>query len=143
MSKILLGGVEMCEHGLGHDVQNSWGGWAGSFGVGGVGLFNHSITIKRDGGAPVYGITTFTGYSAPSTIPGIGGAIWIDGAFYGVVWGGEYPGSGSTHWPHTFEWWTPPLAKGAHTLNAGAYVINPTWVFDANDGGVSICWEHP
>jgi hypothetical protein len=142
MSKVLLGGVEMCEHGLGHDAQNSYGGWSGSFGVGGVVLFNHSITIKRDGGAPVYGITTFTGYAAASTIPGIGGGLWVDNVWQGQ-WGGEYPGQGSCHWPHTFEWWTAPLAKGAHAIATGVYVFVTTWVFDANDGGVSICWEHP
>jgi hypothetical protein len=143
MSKTLLGGVEMCEHGLGQQLINTWGGWAGTFGgPAPVGLFNHSITIERDGGAPVYGITTFSGYVAASTISAVGGATWVDGVFQ-QAWGGEYPGSGSTHWCHTFLWWTGVLAKGAHTINTGAYVYNNPWVFDSNDGGTSMCWEHP
>ena len=139
-SPVLLGGTQVVEHGLGVDLRNTWGGWSGNFGVGGIALFTHSITIKNPNGAYVYGFTCMTSW-APSGGQVYGG-LWIDGPYSGS-WGGQaYPYVGY-HTAQSWEWWTGTLAPGAHTIVTGLYVINNSVTFDGNDGGTSVCWENP
>ena len=139
-SPILLGGTQVAEHGLSVDQQNTWGGWSGTFGVGGIALFTHGITIKNPKGAYVYGFTTMTSWAQNGGQ--VYGGLWIDGT-YTSSWGGQaYPYVGY-HTAQSWEWWTGALAPGSHTLVTGLYVINNTVTFDGNDGGTSLCWEQP
>lgn len=141
VSPILLGGAQVSEHGLGKDVQNTWGGWAGAFGVGPCSLFLHNITIKNPNGAAVYGYTTMTSYTN-TFASSIYGGLWIDGV-YNASFGGQFYPYASYHTAQSYEWWTGILAPGAHTINTGIYVAGGVAIFDGNDGGTSICWEHP
>jgi hypothetical protein len=132
----------MCEHGLGDDVRDSQGAWAGTFNAGaGVGLFSHTPVIKNPNGAPVHGHTTLTCYSNTG-FSWVAGATWVDGV-YQQSWGHLLYGQLSYHTRHTFSWWTGTLAPGQHTVQTGILVGAGTTTFDSNDGGTSCCWEHP
>jgi hypothetical protein len=141
-SPISLGGVQVAEHGLAAPgVDNRWGGWAGTFGVGAVSLFIHSFTIKNPNGAAMYGYTCMTSYTTIFAAS-VYGAVWIDGV-YTSAWGNEFYPRSSYHTPQSFAWWTGILSPGAHTINTGLYVAGGNAIFDGTDGGTSMCWEHP
>lgn len=140
-SPVLLGTTQVSERGLANHATNTWGSWAGTFGVGGVALFLHSFTIRNPNGAPVYGFTTMSSYTT-TFASAIYGGLWVDGV-YTTSYGAQFYPYASYHTAQSYEWWTGTLSPGAHTINTGLYVSGGTCTFDGSDGGTSICWEHP
>lgn len=146
---IILGGTNMSQKPLSYHGINVSTGWSGSWGAGTyVQLFSHAITIKTPGGRPVYGNTIYSCYTnvdyvlTDATATLMRGATWIDGAIYST-WNRQTIFYRGTHFQVGYQWWTPVLAQGAHTIVAGLYVDRNSAVMDGNDGGNSICWEQP
>jgi len=140
-SEIILGGTQVCEHGLGLGGANTWGGWSGTYGAGVfVTLANVSLTVSDGAGSYVSGAATLTCYTG---VPGttFQGATEVDGGGP-TVWGLQFFNNASEHTPWSFNWYAF-LTPGSHSILVGIYVNGGTVTFDANDGGTFISLERP
>jgi len=142
-SEIILGGLQACERPLGYDVQNTWGGWSGTYTAFFVNLFNHTITIKNPNGAYALGQTSFTSYC--SGISNVQGMVETNSQIvHGVSWGKMYYAYASYHERFTYVWYSDFLTPGTHSFQAGIFVSSGSSItFDSNDGGTSSLWEVP
>lgn len=148
-SPILLGNTPILRHGLGaqgSNVNAPGGGWAGTFGVGWVLLFQWTFSITHPDGAVAYGRCCWNCYSAVagSTIEGCaqidgGGLVGYGKHFFnnpsGQVWNQFCFSFNSNPWGR--------LSQGAHTINTGVYVLGGQCTFDSNSGGTAIGFEVP
>lgn len=141
-SPILLGSTQMCEHGLGSNCDNTWGGWSGSgYGVGYVQLFSTTIAVKN--GSPTPWVFGSVDLSCWTSVAGskIQGQVNVDGGG-ATNFGLFYFNTTGEHTQWSYQWYLQ-VSAGTHTINAGLYIAAGSINFDSNDGGVMSMWEKP
>lgn len=140
-SPILLGGTQVCERALAHDMHTEPGGaWVASGVTGRVGLIGHSFTVVNPNGAVVHGIADLSCYTSIAGTE-IQGSTILDSAGQ-VIWGLLTFNTISEHTPFSYAW-AYSVGPGPHSIGVGIWIAAGSINFDGNDGGTSSLWERP
>jgi hypothetical protein len=128
---------------LGADGRNNQGSaWAGTFGVGFVGLWGQTPTISHPDGSVLYGRACIVCYGPPGSI--IEGCIQIDGGT--LVGFGKLYFNNQVFTLFCFDWnssYYGRLAAGTHSITVGIYCEAGQVIFDGNCGGTTLIEEVP